>query len=166
MKSMACKHETVPFRGTKEQEAALMAVIGELKDTPGALMPILQKAQDIYGYLPIEVQTMISDETGIPMEKIYGVATFYSQFSLEPKGKYRISVCLGTACYVKGAQEVYDKLKELLGIGDGGCTPDGKFSLDSCRCIGACGLAPVMMINDDVYGRLTPDMLPAILEKY
>ena len=163
---MACKHETVPFRGTKEQEAALMAVIGELKDTPGALMPILQKAQDIYGYLPIEVQTMISDETGIPMEKIYGVATFYSQFSLEPKGKYRISVCLGTACYVKGAQEVYDKLKELLGIGDGGCTPDGKFSLDSCRCIGACGLAPVMMINDDVYGRLTPDMLPAILEKY
>lgn len=166
MKSMACKHETVPFRGTKEQEAALMAVIAELKDEPGALMPILQKAQDIYGYLPIEVQTMISDETGIPMEKIYGVATFYAQFSLEPKGKYRISVCLGTACYVKGAQEVYDKLKELLGVGDGGCTPDGKFSLDSCRCIGACGLAPVMMINDDVYGRLTPDMLQDILDKY
>ena len=166
MKSMACKHETVPFRGTKEQEAALMAVINEYKDTPGALMPILQKAQDIYGYLPIEVQTMISDETGIPMEKIYGVATFYAQFSLEPKGQYRISVCLGTACYVKGAQEVYDKLKELLGVGDGGCTPDGKFSLDACRCIGACGLAPVMMINDDVYGRLTPDMLPDILAKY
>ncbi len=166
MKSMACKHETAPFRGTKEQEAALMAVINELKDTPGALMPILQKAQDIYGYLPIEVQTIISDETGIPMEKIYGVATFYSQFTLEPKGEYRISVCLGTACYVKGAQEVYDKLKELLGVGDGGCTPDGKFSLDSCRCIGACGLAPVMMINDDVYGRLTPDMLPDILAKY
>ena len=163
---MACKHETVPFRGTKEQEAALMAVINEYKDTPGALMPIMQKAQDIYGYLPIEVQTMISDETGIPMEKIYGVATFYAQFTLEPKGKYRISVCLGTACYVKGAQEVYDKLKELLGVGDGGCTPDGKFSLDSCRCIGACGLAPVMMINDDVYGRLTPDMLPDILAKY
>ena len=166
MKSMACKHETVPFRGTKEQEAALMAVINEYKNTPGALMPIMQKAQDIYGYLPIEVQTMISDETGIPMEKIYGVATFYAQFTLEPKGKYRISVCLGTACYVKGAQEVYDKLKELLGVGDGGCTPDGKFSLDSCRCIGACGLAPVMMINDDVYGRLTPDMLPDILAKY
>ncbi len=166
MKSMACKHETVPFRGTKEQEAALMAVINEYKDTPGALMPILQKAQDIYGYLPIEVQTMISDETGIPMEKIYGVATFYAQFSLEPKGKYRISVCLGTACYVKGAQEIYDKLKELLGVGDGGCTPDGKFSLDACRCIGACGLAPVMTINDDVYGRLTTDMLPDILAKY
>lgn len=166
MKSMACKHETVPFRGTKEQEAALMAVINEYKDVPGALMPIMQKAQDIYGYLPIEVQTMISDETGIPMEKIYGVATFYAQFTLEPKGQYRISVCLGTACYVKGAQEVYDKLKELLGVGDGGCTPDGKFSLDSCRCIGACGLAPVMMINDDVYGRLTPDMLPDILAKY
>ena len=163
---MACKHETVPFRGTKEQEAALMAVINEYKDTPGSLMPIMQKAQDIYGYLPIEVQTMISDETGIPMEKIYGVATFYAQFTLEPKGKYRISVCLGTACYVKGAQDVYDKLKELLGVGDGGCTPDGKFSLDSCRCIGACGLAPVMMINDDVFGRLTPAEIPGILAKY
>lgn len=92
---------TVPFSGTKEQEEALMKVIHELKDEKGALMPILQKAQDIYGYLPIEVQKMISDETGIPMEKIYGVATFYSQFTLSPKGKYRISVCLGTACYVK-----------------------------------------------------------------
>ncbi len=166
MKSMACKHETVPFRGTKEQEAALMAAIMEMKDEPGSLMPIMQKAQEIYGYLPIEVQTMISDATGTPLEKIYGVSTFYSQFTLEPKGKYQISVCLGTACYVKGSQAVYDKLQELLGIGEGGCTPDGKFSLDSCRCIGACGLAPVMMINDDVYGRLTPDMVKGILEKY
>ena len=96
---MAEKKATVPFSGTKEQEEALMKVIHELKDEKGALMPILQKAQDIYGYLPIEVQKMISDETGIPMEKIYGVATFYSQFTLSPKGKYRISVCLGTACY-------------------------------------------------------------------
>ena len=100
---MAEKKATVPFSGTKEQEEALMKVIHELKDEKGALMPILQKAQDIYGYLPIEVQKMISDETGIPMEKIYGVATFYSQFTLSPKGKYRISVCLGTACYVKGS---------------------------------------------------------------
>lgn len=165
MKRMA-KKETVPFRGTKEQEAALMAAIEELKDDPGSLMPIMQKAQEIYGYLPIEVQTMISDATGTPLEKIYGVATFYAQFTLEPKGQYQISVCLGTACYVKGAQDVYDKLKELLGIDEGGCTPDGKFSLDSCRCVGACGLAPVMMINDDVYGRLTPDMLQGILDKY
>ena len=129
-------------------------------------MPIMQKAQEIYGYLPIEVQTMISEWTGIPMEKIYGVATFYAQFALAPKGEYRISVCLGTACYVKGSQGVYDKISEVLGIGEGECTADGKFSLDSCRCVGACGLAPVMMINDDVYGRLTPDQVPAILAKY
>ena len=107
---MAEKKATVPFSGTKEQEEALMKVIHELKDEKGALMPILQKAQDIYGYLPIEVQKMISDETGIPMEKIYGVATFYSQFTLSPKGKYRISVCLGTACYVKGSGDIYNAL--------------------------------------------------------
>ena len=141
-------------------------VISELKGTKGALMPIMQKAQDIYGYLPIEVQTMISDETGIPLEKIYGVATFYAQFALQPKGKYQVSVCLGTACYVKGSGEIYNKLVELLGITNGECTPDGKFSLDSCRCVGACGLAPVMMINGEVYGRLTPDDVPGILAKY
>ena len=106
---MACKKETVPFSGTPEQEAALKKVIAELKDTQGALMPIMQQAQDIYGYLPIEVQTMISDETGIPLEKIYGVSTFYSQFALQPKGKYQISVCLGTACYVKGSGAIFIK---------------------------------------------------------
>ena len=163
---MPQKKATVPFSGTKEQEEALMKVIHELKDEKGALMPILQKAQDIYGYLPIEVQKMISDETGIPMEKIYGVATFYSQFTLSPKGKYRISVCLGTACYVKGSGDIYNALMEKLGIVGGECTPDGKFSLDACRCVGACGLAPVMMINDEVYGRLTVDDLDDILAKY
>lgn len=163
---MACKKQGVPFRGTDEQKARLMKVIGELKSQPGCLMPIMQQAQEIYGYLPIEVQTMISDATGEPLEKIYGIATFYAQFALQPKGKYKISVCLGTACYVKGSQAVYDKISELLGIGEGECTPDGKFSLDSCRCVGACGLAPVMMINDDVYGRLTPDMVKDILDKY
>ena len=163
---MACKVTTVPFRGTKEQEEKLMAMIAELKDQPGALMPIMQRAQDIYGYLPIEVQTMISDATGVPLEKIYGIATFYAQFALAPKGEYRISVCLGTACYVKGSQAVLDKLIELLKIKEGECTPDGKFSLEACRCVGACGLAPVMMINEDVYGRLTPDMIEGILAKY
>ena len=163
---MASKKETVPFRGTPEQEAALKKVIAELKDTKGALMPIMQHAQEIYGYLPIEVQTMISDETGIPLEKIYGVATFYAQFALQPKGKYQISVCLGTACYVKGSGSVYDKIQQLLGISGGECTPDGKFSLDSCRCVGACGLAPAMMINDEVYGRLVPDDVAGILAKY
>jgi len=163
---MSQKKEGVCFTCTAEQEADLKRVISELKDTAGALMPILQHAQEIFGYLPIEVQTMISDETGIPLEKIYGVATFYSQFSLQPKGQYRISVCLGTACYVKGSGDIFKKLEELLGITNGECTPDGKFSLDSCRCVGACGLAPVMMINDEVYGRLTVDDVPVILAKY
>ncbi len=163
---MTCKKQGVLFSGTKEQEADLKEVIAQLKGTKGALMPILQKAQDIYGYLPMEVQTIISDETGIPLEKIYGVVTFYAQFSLQPKGKYQVSVCLGTACYVKGAGDIYSKLSEILGIGNGECTPDGKFSLDSCRCVGACGLAPVMMINGEVYGRLSVDDVPDILAKY
>ena len=163
---MCGKKESVPFNGTKEQEEALLKMIHELKDEKGALMPILQKAQDIYGYLPIEVQKMIADELHVPMEKIYGIATFYSQFALNPKGKYQISVCLGTACYVKGAGDIYDYLQEKLGIAGGECTPDGKFSLDACRCVGACGLAPVVMVNDDVYGRLTVDDMDGILAKY
>ena len=160
------KTKSVPFNGTQEQEAMLRAVIEELRNDQGCLMPIMQKAQDIYGYLPYEVQKIISDEPDVPMEKIYGVATFYSQFNLYPKGQYKISVCLGTACYVKGSGDIYNKLMEILGIAGGECTADGKFSLDACRCIGACGLAPVMMINDDVYGRLTPDELDGILAKY
>ena len=156
----------VPFRGTAEQERQLLDFIEEHKQVGGCLMPIMQKAQEIYGYLPYEVQKMISDELDVPMEKIYGVATFYSQFNLYPKGQYKISVCLGTACYVKGSGDIYNKLMDILGIAGGQCTADGKFSLDACRCIGACGLAPVMMINDDVYGRLTPDELDGILAKY
>ncbi|MBR1870626.1 MAG: NAD(P)H-dependent oxidoreductase subunit E [Kiritimatiellae bacterium] len=163
---MAGKKSSVPFGGTPEQEQQLREVIASLKGQAGALMPILQKAQGIYGYLPYEVQKIISDETGIPMEKIYGVATFYSQFSLNPKGKYRISVCLGTACYVKGSGDIYNALQQKLGIKGGECTPDGKFSLDACRCIGACGLAPVMSINEDVHGRLTVDDLDKILAQY
>ncbi len=157
---------SVPFAGTPEQEKQLLELIDSLKDTQGCLMPIMQQAQEIYGYLPIEVQTTIAKGTGIPLEKIYGVATFYSQFSLNPKGKYKISVCLGTACYVKGAGEIYEKLEQLLGIKGGNCTPDGKFSLEACRCIGACGLAPVLTVNDDVYGRLVSDDVADILAKY
>ena len=163
---MSKSTNAVPFNGTAAQEAELLKVIAEKKDDRGALMPILQKAQDIYGYLPIEVQTIISNEMNIPLEKIYGVVTFYSQFSLNPKGKYQISVCLGTACYVKGSGDIYNKLREKLGIEGGGCTPDGKFSLEACRCIGACGLAPVITVNDEVYGRLTVDDVDDILKKY
>lgn len=163
---MMTKKETVAFIGTPAQEQELKKVIAELKGTKGALMPVMQRAQEIYGYLPKEVQTIISDEMEIPLEKIYGVATFYSQFALQPKGKYQVSVCLGTACYVKGSGDIFNKLEELLGISNGECTADGKFSLDSCRCVGACGLAPVMMVNEDVYGRLVPDDVPGILAKY
>ncbi len=163
---MAEKKQKVPFNGTKEQEEKLMKVISGLKGRTDATMTLLQEAQDIYGYLPEEVLKKISDETLIPLEKLYGVATFYSQFSLYPKGKYQISVCLGTACYVKGSGDIYNALMEKLGIEGGECTPDGKFSLDACRCVGACGLAPVMMINDEVYGRLTVDQLDGILAKY
>ena len=154
--------KTVPFNGTKEQKEQLLAVIAELKNQAGCLMPIMQKAQDIYGYLPIEVQTIIADELCIPLEKVYGVATFYAQFALYPKGKYKISVCLGTACYVKGSGDLYNALMEKLGIAGGECTPDGKFSLEACRCIGACGLAPVLTVNEYVYGRLTVDDLDEI----
>ncbi len=163
---MGMKQSTVPFTGTSEQKEALLKVIAEHKNDKGALMPIMQKAQEIYGYLPIEVQSIISDEMGIPLEKIYGIATFYSQFALNPKGKYKISVCLGTACYVKGAGDIFNKLQEVLKISDGECTPDRKFSLESCRCIGACGLAPVITINDDVYGKITADDVEGILAKY
>ena len=163
---MASQKQSVSFFGTQEQETQLKQIINELKSERGSLMPIMQKAQEIYGYLPIEVQTMIADGLHIPLEKVYGVSTFYSQFSLFPKGKYKISVCLGTACYVKGSGDLYNALMEKLGIAGGECTPDGKFSLEACRCIGACGLAPVLTVNDDVYGRLTVADLDDILAKY
>lgn len=156
----------VPFAGTKEQEDKLLEFIAERGGEKGSLMPTLQEAQEIYGYLPIEVQKIIAREMGLPLEKIYGVVTFYSQFSLNPKGKYKISVCLGTACYVKGSGDIFDKFTEKLGIDDGGVTPDGKFSLEACRCIGACGLAPVLTVNEDVYGRLTLGDVDKILSKY
>ncbi|MEG0168296.1 MAG: NAD(P)H-dependent oxidoreductase subunit E, partial [Ruthenibacterium sp.] len=149
------RFSTVPFQGTTEQEATLTAWLDENRSMPGVAMPALQKAQEIYGYLPIEVQRIVADKLGKPLAEIYGISTFYSQFSLCPKGAYRVSVCLGTACYVKGSGKVYELLQSKLGIAGGECTADGKFSLDACRCIGACGLAPVMTVNDDVYGRLT-----------
>ena len=163
---MVKKISKLPFQGTPEQEAKLRDALAEANGDKSRLMMVMQAAQEIYGYLPYEVQVMIAEGLDVPLEKVYGVATFYAQFALSPKGKYNISVCLGTACYVKGSQAILTKLTELLKIEPGECTMDAKFSLEACRCVGACGLAPVMMINDDVYGRLTPDMLPGILEKY
>ena len=163
---MQKKISSIPFSGTPEQEAKLKEVIAKNIDDPGAVMPVLQEAQEIYGYLPIEVQTMVAEGLGVPLEEVYGVSTFYSQFALSPKGKYNISVCLGTACYVKGAGKVLEEVEAKLGIGDGECTPDGKFSLEVCRCVGACGLAPVMIVAGDVYGKMTPDRVEGILAKY
>lgn len=163
---MLKKISNLPFKGTPEQEAQLKKIIEENKSDKSRLMAVMQQAQDIYGYLPIEVQNMIAEGMEVPLEKVYGVSTFYAQFSLAQKGEYNISVCLGTACYVKGSGNIFNKLSEKLGIGADECTPDGKFSLTACRCIGACGLAPVMTVNDDVYGRLTVDDIDGILEKY
>ena len=157
---------TVMFRGTKAQEEQLDAVIAKLKGTPGALMPVLQQAQEIYGYLPIEVQKMIALKMDVSIEEVYGVSTFYSQFVLNPKGEVAIAVCLGTACYVKGSGDILNKITEILGLPAGSTTPDGKYSLEATRCIGACGLAPVLTINNEVYGRLVPADMEGILAKY
>ncbi|MCI8386746.1 MAG: NAD(P)H-dependent oxidoreductase subunit E [Acutalibacter sp.] len=157
---------SLPFHDTAEQAQKLDAVIENLKGQPGAVMPALHEAQEIYGYLPLEVQKKIADGLEVSLEEVYGVSTFYSQFSLTPKGVNHISVCLGTACYVKGSDKVLDRISQVLGIGPEECTEDGLFSLTACRCIGACGLAPVIMINEDVYGRLEPEDVDGILEKY
>ena len=141
-------------------------VIAKHKAERGALIPVLHEAQEIFGYLPYEVQERIADGLGVPMSKVYGVVTFYAQFSLSPKGENHVAVCLGTACYVKGSGAIYNKFQELLGIGGDECTSDRRFSLTASRCIGACGLAPVLTVNEDVYGRLTADDVKGIIEKY
>ena len=163
---MAKQKTVVPFQGTAEQEKKLREVIKLHQQDKGALMPILQQAQDIYGYLPIEVMNIIAEGLDISTEEVYQVATFYGQFTLNPAGKYRISVCLGTACYVKGSQLVMDELEKQLGVKAGGTTADGVFTLQATRCLGCCGLAPVIMINDEVYGRLEPSSIAGILAKY
>lgn len=163
---MAKTTGSVPFTGTIEQQKQLEAIIKAQNGDKSSLMSVLQHAQEIYGYLPIEVQTIIATGLDLPLEEVYGVVTFYSQFSLFPKGKYKISVCLGTACYVKGAGDVFDRICRNLGIQSGECTADGKFSLDACRCIGACGLAPVLTVNEEVYGKITVDDVETILAKY
>ncbi|MDD4315813.1 MAG: NAD(P)H-dependent oxidoreductase subunit E [Clostridia bacterium] len=145
----------VAFNGTAEQEKQLRDKLAEIKKMDGALMPALQTAQGIYGYLPIEVQDIVAEELGLRQEEVFGVATFYSQFTLNPQGKKQISVCLGTACYVKGSGEVLEKFKTTLGLDAGECSADGYFSLLATRCVGCCGLAPVLTVNDKVYGKVT-----------
>ena len=163
---MLKKLSTIPFNGTAEQEAKLNAVIDANKHDKSRLMGVMQEAQEIYGYLPIEVQKIIADKTGVSLEEIFGIVSFYAQFKLNPDGKYAIAVCLGTACYVKGSGDIIEKISEKLNVPVGSTSPDGKYSIEATRCIGACGLAPVLTVNGEVYGRLTVDDVDGILAKY
>ncbi len=163
---MKKKLTTVTFKGTPEMEAKLDELIANNKGVKGALMPVLQGAQEIYGYLPIEVIRHIALAMDVPVEEVFGVATFYSQFSLNPKGDVAVAVCLGTACYVKGSGLIIEEVSKTIGVQPGETSADGKYSLEATRCIGACGLAPVMTVNGEVYGRLEPKMVPDILRKY
>ncbi len=153
-------------RANEKQFIELKEYIDSIRQSQGILMQTLHKAQEIFGYLPIEVQKFIAHEVDVPLAEVYGVATFYTQFSITPKGKHKIGVCLGTACYVKGSQLVLDKLSKELKISVGGTTDDNMFTLEATRCLGCCGLAPVMMIDGDVYGKLEPKKIPEILAKY
>ncbi len=144
----------------------LISFIDEQKKKPGPLMPVMQKAQSLFGALTFDVQQIISEQLGIPMSDVYGVATFYSQFALAPKGEHIISVCMGTACYVRNVEKIMDKLCEELSIAPGETTDDRLFTLEATRCLGCCGLAPVIMIDDQVFGRLVPDDVPGILAKF
>jgi NADH-quinone oxidoreductase subunit E len=152
--------------GCNEKLEKLDEIIESYKDTKGCLMPILNESQKIFGCIPFAAQKKISEMLGIPMSEIYGVITFYSHFSLEPKGKNVVGVCMGTACYVKNAQRILEELEQATNAKDGKTSPDGKFTMETTRCIGACGMAPVATINKDVYGRLTVDQVEAIVAKY
>ena len=163
---MAKQKTVVPFRGTQEQEKQLLKIIADNKDVPGALMPVLQQAQELYGYLPIEVQTKIAEGLGISIEEVYQVVTFYAQFHLNPRGRNIIRVCQGTACHVRGAKNVLKALEDELHVTPGQTTADERFTLETVACLGACGLAPVMMVNDDTHGRLTPESVCKILDRY
>lgn len=150
----------------KEKMEKLDQIIENHRNQQGGLMPVLHETQELFGYIPEEAQKRISKELNIPMAEIYGVATFYSRFTLKPRGEHTIGVCLGTACYVKNAQLVFERLQKELKVKPGETTADNKFTLEATRCLGCCGLAPVMMIGEDVYGKLVPDDIPDILKKY
>ena len=146
----------------QEKYDELKRFIDALPTKQGELIRVLHRAQGIFGYLPREVQVFVARELEVPVSKVYGVVSFYSYFTMKPKGKYEISVCMGTACYVRGAENVLEELRKKLAIEPGETTPDGKFSLRSLRCVGACGWAPVMMVGAKVYGRVTPDLVDSI----
>jgi NADP-reducing hydrogenase subunit HndA len=150
----------------KEQVAKLQEICKSFNNEAGELINVLHKAQETFGYLPAEVQEIIASELNISVAKVYGVVTFYSFFTMIPKGQHPISICTGTACYVRGAEKVLDEFKRILEVKVGETTPDGKFSLSCLRCVGACGLAPVVMVGEKVYGRVSPDGVKDILKEY
>jgi NADH-quinone oxidoreductase subunit E/NADP-reducing hydrogenase subunit HndA len=150
----------------QEDVAKIREICASFNNDPQELINVLHNCQEHFGYLPAEVQEVISNELVVPVAKIYGVVTFYSFFTMTPKGKHPVSICMGTACYVRGAEKVLDEFKKELGLQVGQTTPDGKFSLSSLRCVGACGLAPVVMVGDKIYGRVAPDEVRNILKEY
>ena len=148
------------------KDEQMQKILQKYEKDKSNLIQILNETQEYYGYIPKSVQTEISEYLNMPMAEIYGVITFYSRFTLEPKGKYNIAVCLGTACFVKGSEQILDRVKEKLGIDVGQTTEDGKFSIEATRCIGACGLAPVFTVNEEVYGKATTKTVDEVIEKY
>lgn len=161
MASCTCGEQT-----DQSKEAAMQKLFDQYRDYKGGLIPVLQEAQNIYGYLPKEVLQQIAKELRIPFSKVFGVCTFYAQFHLKPRGRNIIRVCLGTACHVRGGSKIFEAAQEALGVGQGGTTEDLKFTLETVACIGACGLSPCMMINDDTHGRLQPKQVGGIFENY
>ena len=150
----------------KEDVEKLKQVCKDYNYKPGELINVLHTAQGIFGYLPAEVQELVAEELHIPVSKVYGVVSFYSFFTMKPKGKHPISICLGTACYVRGSEKILDEVKKELNIQVGETTPDNQFSLSCLRCVGACGLAPVMIVGNETYGRVTPNKVKEIIDKY
>ena len=158
--------ENTKCNGCNGKDPKMEEILNTYKQEKDNLIQILNEVQEYYGYVPEKAQLAISEYLSIPMAEIYGVITFYSRFTLKPKGKYHIAVCLWTACFVKGSEKILDRAKERLGIDVGETTKDGKFSLEATRCVGACGLAPVFTVNDEVYGKATVKTMDEILDKY
>ncbi len=162
----ACRSCSCASNESDPRRERLQKIIAEHQGKPGALIPVLHQAQELFGYLAEDVQELVAEGLGIPLSEVYGVITFYSLFSTKPRGENTIGVCMGTACYVKGAADILRAIQTELGVEIDDTSKDGLFTLTVTRCLGACGLAPVITIGEDVYGRLTPDKIPDILNKY
>ena len=154
------------FELNAEKRNIIVEICQQYDNRPSDVIHVLHGVQGALGYLPKEVQEAVAKQLGIPASRVYGIVSFYSFFTMEPKGEHPISICLGTACHVRGANQILEEFQRHLGIGVGQTTPDGKFSIDCLRCVGACGLAPVAMIGEKVYGRLTPSQIPGIIAEY